>query len=156
MQFIGSTKGSFVIPPKGTLVNIYFHKGDIYQPHYTTSCLDSKNLPLRRMKKYPDNIVFFETDANDYFEMDRITGTTNFQHRSGTKITIYNTGDVEIDCNGRNYTVKNADIVDIGGKSMTGVGGNFALLYSTTGLPPTDSHGVPIQGVGLTTNTKGG
>lgn len=149
MNFIGSKVGSFVVPPVGAIVKVYFNNGDIYQPHYTTKILDKNNLPSRRMKKYPNNIVFFETDNGDYFEIDRENSTTKFNHKSGTNITIYSNGDVSINCPGKVFSINGAKVSSLGGTESTNLGGNMKVLYSLTGQLPTDAEGRPLQGIGV-------
>ena len=43
-NFIGSTMGSFVVPPINTIVRIYFDNNDIYLPHYSTKVIEESKL----------------------------------------------------------------------------------------------------------------
>jgi hypothetical protein len=95
-NFIGSKVGSFIVPPIGALVKVYFDRGDIYLPHYTTKAVDLRNLPSQKDVDYPNNMVFFETDDGDYLSVNRKSKITTFNHNSGTKVVIDNNGDVTI------------------------------------------------------------
>jgi hypothetical protein len=94
MQFIGSKVGSFVVPPVDAIVQVYFDKGDIYNPKYTTKVL-SGNLPSGIDEDYPNTMVFFELDNGEYFKINRKTGQTRYRHSSGTIIIIDSDGSVE-------------------------------------------------------------
>jgi len=96
MSFIGSKKGSFIVPPKDAIVNVYFNNGDIYQPYYTTKAVDANNLPSQKDTDYPDNMVMWETDEGDYLTINRKSKETTFNHNSGTKILIKQDGSVEV------------------------------------------------------------
>jgi len=94
--FIGSTLGSFVVPPNGALVKVYFDRGDIYLPHYTTKAVNINSQPTQKDVDYPDNMVMFETDEGDYFTINRKSKETTFHHNSGTKVLINADGSTEI------------------------------------------------------------
>lgn len=95
--FNGSEKGSFVVPPIGALVNVRFDGNDLYMPRYTSKVvLSPDKMVSNPLGDYPDTMVFFETDNGDYFKINRKTGETNYNHRSGVKISISKSGDVEI------------------------------------------------------------
>lgn len=155
-HFIGSKKGSFVVPSIGAIVSVYFDRGDIYLPHYTNKKTDRNNLPYRRMRNYPNGIVFFETDNGDYLELDRESSRFSYTHKTGTQITIDTNGNVTIDCQGPLLNITGKDTCSINGEKTTNLGGNFQVLYSTTGTIPTDANGSPIQGIGLSSSTTVG
>lgn len=94
--FIGSTLGSFVVPPNGALVKVYFDRGDIYLPHYTTKAVNINSQPTQKNVDYPDNMVMFETDEGDYFTINRKSKETTFHHNSGTQVLIKEDGSVEL------------------------------------------------------------
>lgn len=96
-SFVGSLKGSFIVPPVGCTVSVYFENGERYLPRYTRKVIDERHLPKNKNKDYPDNMIFFETDDGDRFEINRKKKTTLFEHSSGTKITIARNGDVVIE-----------------------------------------------------------
>jgi len=154
--FVGSSVGNFVVPPVGALVNVYFDRGDIYLPHYTTKVVNKNSLPKRRMKNYPNNIVLFETDNGDYFEIDRNNSTAQFYHKSGTSIKILSDGSIVVDCKGNILSMKNADFCEIFGKNGTNLGGSFPVIYSTNGLAPVDAEGRPIQNIAFSTTVTVG
>jgi hypothetical protein len=131
-EFIGSTVGSFITPPVGALVNVYFDRGDIYLPHYTTKVVVKNKMPNKANYKenYPDTMVFFETDDGEFFKINRKTKTTTYTHSSGTMIKIMKNGDVEIKVkDGANFTNRGANIFDASGKT-TNIGGNMPVLYA--------------------------
>jgi len=86
-SFRGGLKGSFIVPPVNCFVNVYFERGEIYIPRYLNKVIDENNLPSNKDTDYPDNMVFFETDNGDKFEINRKKKTAMFEHASGTKIT---------------------------------------------------------------------
>ena len=94
MTFIGSKVGSFIVPPIDAIIQVYFDKGDIYNPKYTTKVLTG-NLPNGIDEDYPNTMVFFETDVGESFKINRTTGKTIYRHSSGTMITIAKDGSVE-------------------------------------------------------------
>ncbi len=100
--FIGSKKGNFIVPPVDTLVNVYFDKGDIYEPRYTTKVIDKANLIFTADidDDYPDTMVFFETDQGDYFKVNRRTGEFKIKSAAGASITIDQNGSVRITTTG--------------------------------------------------------
>ena len=155
-NFIGSKLGSFVVPPVDALVKVYFDHGDVYLPHYSTKAVVQKSLPKRRMKNYPNNVVFFETDAGDYMEIDRDSSVTTFHHKSGTEIRIQSNGSIIIDCKGKIFSAKGAKNCEIYGTESTNLGGNFPVIYSTTGGIPTDAEGRPIQGIAVSNSVTVG
>ena len=91
-SFIGSTVGSFIVPPVNTLVNVYFNHGNLYEPVYTTKVLQKSKLPSRKDTDYPKNLIFFETDEGDWFEINTETKMAKFHHNSGTEISIDKNG----------------------------------------------------------------
>ncbi len=93
--FIGSKKGSFIVPPEDTIVRIYFDQGDIYLPVYTRKVVDENNLPADKDEDYPDNMIFFETDEGDKLMINRKTGKLTFVHNSGNELTIEKNGNSE-------------------------------------------------------------
>jgi len=86
--FIGGLKGSFVIPPIDCLVNVYFERGDIYIPRYSNKVLNQNSFPTNKNTDYPDNMIFYETDNGDKYEINRKKKTTLLEHSSRTKLFI--------------------------------------------------------------------
>ena len=163
--FVGSKTGSFIIPPKDAIVNVYFDDWDVNLPHYTTKVIDQNNLPKNYAKNYPDNMVFFETDNGTSFEIDRSNedvtfthadgtvvkidgnlGDVTFKHKSGTKITVDGvTGDLTFDGN-LNTTIKHKGILTVEGSTVTPTGsGPLCAIPSClyTGAPHTGTQCLP-------------
>jgi len=120
-SFIGSTKGSFIVPPVGTFVNVYFDRGEIYLPRYTTKILNTNQLPTNKDIDYPNNMVFFETDNGDSFELNRKQKTATYTHSSGTTIKIASDGSVTIE-SVANITTKHEDTLRVEGNMVTPTG----------------------------------
>ena len=98
--FMGSKVGSFVIPPKDAIVNVYFDNDDLYMPKYTTKVIgksELKTMASNPLGDYPNTMVFFETDEGDYLKMNRNTGEMTFNHRSGASFTITESGSFVFD-----------------------------------------------------------
>ncbi len=95
-NFVGSTIGSFVVPPVNTIVRVYFDHGDIYLPHYSTKVIEKSKLSNKRLENYPDTMILFETDEGDYLTMNRKTKKFVFHHNSGNEVSINNKGDTDI------------------------------------------------------------
>lgn len=94
--FTGSLKGSFVVPQIGAFVKVTFERGEINLPKYSTKVLNSGQLPTNKDKNYPDNMVFFETDAGDSVEVDRSTSEMTVIHNTGTQIKINTDGTIDM------------------------------------------------------------
>lgn len=138
-SFVGSNKGSFIVPTVGTIVRVYFDKGDIYLPIYTNKIVDKTNLPSDINTNYPDTMVFFETDAGDKFTINRNTGDTIFTHKSGSLIKIDGTGNITIEGT-QQVTINHANILTVAGSNVipnsSGKGPLCAIPFDPiTGLP---------------------
>lgn len=96
-NFVGSLVGSSIIPPIGCIVSVYFERGEIYLPRFTKKVIDENHLPKNMGTDYPDNMIFFETDNGDRFEINRKKKTVLFEHSSGTKMEIKADGSVLVD-----------------------------------------------------------
>lgn len=84
-DFNGGKRGSFIIPPIDCKVNVELYNNDIYNPFYFGK-FGSNELPTNKNTDYPDNMIFYETDNGDKFEINRKKKTSLFEHSSGTKI----------------------------------------------------------------------
>jgi len=135
--FVGSLKGSFIVPPVGTIVSVYFEKGDRYLPRYINKVVDERNMPKNKDDDYPDNMIFYETDNGDTFEINRRRHTTTFTHSSGTKIHIDRLGNVEIDSNMSIKTKHKLFLEDDGGFVIPDTQGpyNAIPICPLTGAP---------------------
>lgn len=100
-KFVGSFVGSMIIPPKEALVRVYFDKGDIYSPVYTTKIPevgpDKKYKSRHISRDYPDTLLFFETDKGDYFTINKRRSEITFHSAGGAMIRIDNKGNISID-----------------------------------------------------------
>lgn len=119
-SFVGSLVGNFTVPPVGAIVNVYFDKGDIYLPHYTTKAVKKSKQPTQKDIDYPDNVVMWETDDGDYLTLNRKSKETTFNHSSGTKILIKRDGSVEI-------TIVKDKTETIQGKEENNINGNLSI-----------------------------
>ena len=95
-DFVGSLKGSFIVPPVGCIVSVYFENDDLYFPKYTRKVVDKANLPKNHSKNYPNTMVFFETDNGTSFEIDRTTDEVTLNHKAGSKIIIKPNGEIHL------------------------------------------------------------
>jgi Type VI secretion system/phage-baseplate injector OB domain len=96
-SFVGSKKGSFIVPTVGTILEVVFDSGDIYTPKYTTKVLDRKQkFDADKDDDYPNTMIFFETDKGDYFKMNRRTGEAEFYSTAGFLFSVTSTGKVSL------------------------------------------------------------
>ncbi|MFW6219511.1 MAG: phage baseplate assembly protein V [bacterium] len=126
--FIGSLKGSFIVPPVGAIVSVYFELGDRYLPRYVNKIIDETNMPSDKNTDYPDNMIFYETDNGDKFIINRRRKTTEFTHSSGTKIKIDALGNVEIDSSSSIKTKHKLFLEDDGGFVIPGTQGPYCAI----------------------------
>lgn len=135
MQFIGSKLGSFIVPPIDSIIQVYFDKGDIYNPKYTTKILNG-SLPSGIDEDYPNTMVFFETDNGEYFKINRVTGKTMYRHSSGTMLTISSDGSIEL----------TTDPSDSGNLNINVKGdANVVATNLTVGVPGMSSLVTPVS-----------
>lgn len=131
-NFIGSKVGSFVVPPNGAIVKVYFDNGDVYLPHYTTKAVNKNSLPSQRNTDYPNNMVLLETDEGDFVTLNRSTGRYRIFTRSGAQIVLDANGDA---------TVHGAEKVRIDGTEevLLGDTGGFVVTSPTDGTITTQN-----------------
>ena len=91
--FLGSTIGSFVVPPVGAIVKVYFDYDDVYSPIYTTK-IPTDNVPSDIKEDYPNNMALMITDQGDSCTFNRNTGMFSFIHRTGSTFNIDNNGNI--------------------------------------------------------------
>lgn len=163
-EFIGSKLGSFIVPPVGAIVMVYFDQGDIYLPHYTTKAINRNQLSKLRLENYPDTMVFFETDEGDYFTINRKTRMVKFHHSSGNEIKLEKNGNTTIDIkNNLTQNISGKDNLNVTGDKTEIVTGTNTLKNKTsTGQIKIDNLGnITISGLNvtiehtLTTTVKG-
>ena len=147
-NFIGSELGSFIVPPKDTVVKVYFDNDDYHTPRYTTKVIDTNNLNFKAGKDddYPNTMVFFETDAGEYFKINRLTRTSTYRHASGAMITIDKDGNINIDNKG--VTLAKGDLV-------INIEGNTTLNCDGT-IDAIASGDVTVQGNSIKLKTHDG
>lgn len=133
-EFIGSTIGSFVVPPVNAIVKVYFDHGDIYFPHYTTKVVEKKKLSNLRLEDYPDTMIIFETDEGDYLTMNRKSRKFIFHHNSGNNIEMLKDGDTDILIKGNKDQIVNKDEMHI-------VKGDHVIKNNNIGLIQIDKLG---------------
>lgn len=92
---MASTIGSFVVPPVGSIVKIYFDFDDIYSPVYTSK-VPTNNVPDDVKEDYPNNMGLLITDEGDSCVLNRATGMFSFIHRTGSSIIIDTQGNINI------------------------------------------------------------
>jgi hypothetical protein len=136
--FIGSTLGSFIVPPIDTLVKVYFEQDDPYRPMYTTKIVDRNKLSNEKDEDYPSTMILFESDLGDYFKINTATGESTYRHASGVIITLNKEGEITIDSSTTNsgkYTlnikgnvsvVSEGDVLIEAAKGSIKLGGNEA------------------------------
>lgn len=72
--WVGSQIGSFVVPPVGTLVRVYFEHDNPYKPTYSSKLLQAGKVSPLIQKNYPNNMVMWTTDSGSSLQHDRTTG----------------------------------------------------------------------------------
>ncbi len=143
--FVGSLKGSFIVPQIGAFVKVTFENNEINLPKYSTKVLNVTQLPTNKDKNYPNNMVFFETDKGDSFEMDRITSEATFTHFTGSSFTIDPLGNVTIKSVGNISTEHGLFLMDDGVQVIpTGTGPYMAIpIDPITGMIQTGQQCSP-------------
>lgn len=141
--FLGSTKGSFIVPPVDALVNVIFQDDDIYNPRYTTKVISDSNKVSNSLKAIssdnsPDTMVFFELDNGEFFKINRKTGETQYHHSSGMDIIVQDNGDVSIsttNASSGNITINTPNNISVnaGGNADIIADGNVSVK-STLGF----------------------
>lgn len=84
------------VPEIGTVVYVQLQKGDKHYPIYFGSSTSNKQvIPSILGTNYPDRYGMRDS-KNNYFFVDKMTGEVEFQHHSGTKINVDDSGKVVI------------------------------------------------------------
>lgn len=144
-QFVGSKVGSFVVPPVGAIVRVYFDRGEIYLPVYTTKVIDENNLPTQRNTDYPDNMVLFESDDGDYFTINRKSKVAKYKHNSGVEIIIDKNGKVTIEgTQGKNSLSMDTNGVKVNGKFLVTEDFLQDLLVTFASALGMGNYGLPV------------
>ena len=102
--YLGSTKGTLIIPELNTIVRGYFDNGDDQKPIYTAIAPNIENYATTQMLEHPDELfeypnvmVLLHTDEGERVTLNRSDGEMSVTHRSGTKVTISPTGEITIE-----------------------------------------------------------
>jgi uncharacterized protein involved in type VI secretion and phage assembly len=158
--FVGSLMGSFIVPPKDTIVRVKFDNGDIYRPIYTTKVVDANNLPSDKDTNYPDMMVFFETDNGDKFTIDRKTKDIVFTHSNGHTITIKDDeftvltkkgNQIKIDESSNNITIESKDTINIKNNGKMTIDSSSSMDIKSTAAMTVVSNGtMTVQGTAVT------
>lgn len=96
-SFVGSTVGSFVVPKIGTLVEVTFRDGNIYNPEYSFKMFNKNQLPDERSEDYPDTVIIWSSDSGDYVKYNRKTLQYQFRHASGVIFNIDKNANITMD-----------------------------------------------------------
>jgi hypothetical protein len=117
-SFVGSIKGSFVVPENGTVVNVYYDDNDIYQPRYFSKTLDLPNLNFQADKneEYPDSMIFWETENGSFSKFNRKKGEYSLKTHTGVFVKIFESGVIEV----------SNDATDVGDLTLN-LRGNFNI-----------------------------
>jgi hypothetical protein len=78
-SYLGSKKGSFIVPPVNALVKIYFDRRDIYCPIYEVKGFNQNEQPDGILENYPDTMILYNTDNGEYFSVNRATNETKLK-----------------------------------------------------------------------------
>ncbi len=130
--FVGSLKGSFIVPRVGTFVTVRFDSGEINLPIYSTKVLNLSQLPTNKDDDYPNNLIFFETDNGDKAEINLVNRSAVFEHASGAKI-YFDDGSINLEQpNGNTINMQDDAIV---------------IKHSSGNTITVDSTGIEIDAV---------
>lgn len=91
----GSEEYAQDIPLKGSKVYVTFQNGDPHHPEYSGGVRDHTTKKGVLHDNYPHRVGKDLGGGNSYY-IDRNTNTVNFNHKSGTTITINDDGSVTI------------------------------------------------------------
>jgi len=153
-SFVGSLKGSFIVPRIGTMVSVRFDSGEINLPIYSTKVLNKNQLPTNKDVNYPNNLIFFETDNGDKAEINLVNRSAVFEHAGGSKI-YFDDGEIDISQpNGNTINMQNDAIViehfsgntvtvDSTGIHISAVTGNVDTEHPTGFLTDDGSFTIP-------------
>lgn len=127
ISFIGGQKGNFVVPVNGTIVRGYFDQGDVEKPIFDSIAFSNIRKDKTSLDKigedintdYPHKMILFETDDHDVLTLNRLTGVTEFKHRSGLIIQITSNGAINIHTGNQN--TENAGDISVNCYSNTNI-----------------------------------
>lgn len=127
--YIGGTNGSFIIPEIGTILRGYFDEHDIQKPIFDSIAFTKKtagneyvNSNINKTEDYPHKMVLLETDSGDYLTLNKKTGETVFNHRTGLSITIGADGSLTINTGANGNDTGNVTINTDGNTTVNASG----------------------------------
>lgn len=111
-------KSSFIVPEIGSVVDVRFEDGDMYEPVYFGKVLDIQNIDFIADKDedYPDSVIIYETENGDYVKVNRAKGELTIQTGAGVLCKFNQNGDIVL----TNESTENGD-------AKINVRGNFTL-----------------------------
>lgn len=126
--------GSFIVPELGTVVEVIFDDGDIYEPTYTNKLLDVKNNNFKADKDedYPNSLIFYETSNGDYLKVNRAKGEFILKTGAGVFLKMCQDGSIFID--NRTSNDGNADVYLKGNFTIDNRLGNLNLITNNCSL----------------------
>lgn len=115
-SYVGSKKGSFIVPEVGSIVRGYFDNGDDQKPIYTAIAANVSNYATTDAISHPDEaldyphvMVLFQTDEGERVTLNRNSGEMKVVHRTGTTLEITPEGRIKIQTN-KPILDKNKDV----------------------------------------------
>lgn len=126
--------GSFIVPENGTVVEVIFDDGDIYEPTYTNKLLDIKHNTFKADKDedYPNSLIFYETSNGDYLKVNRSKGEFTLKTGAGVFLKMCQDGSIFID--NRSSNDGNADVHLKGNFTIDNRLGNLNLITNNCSL----------------------
>ena len=160
-SFIGSEKGSFIVPPIDSLVYVRFSNGDLYSPIYSRKVRQKGSFPSDKNTDYPNTMVFFELDGGDKFTINNNTGETIYEQRHGLKIQMKQDGSFVLEHkNGTIFEVDSVGNVNLksGENNPTSVinissGAAGSIVLQGGSIPCPDLLVDPVTGAPMATGT---
>lgn len=133
-SFVGSKKGSFIIPEVGTAVNVKFQDGDQYFPTVVSKALDSKNFNFDadRQEDYPNTMIFWETSKGDYLKFNRKKSELTLNLANGLFFKVFGNGNITLSNESSNVGNVNLDIR--GDFTISNPVGNLNLVTNNVNL----------------------
>lgn len=132
--FVGSRKGSFIIPEIGTVVNVKFQDGDQYFPTVVSKALDSRNFNFDadRQEDYPNTMIFWETAKGDFLKFNRQKSELTLNLANGLFFKVFGNGNITLSNESSNVGNMNLDIR--GDFTISNPVGNLNLVTNNVNL----------------------
>lgn len=127
-------KGSFIVPEIGTVVEVNFDDGDIYEPCFGSKIVDTKNMNFTADKDedYPNSMIIYETSNGDYLKVNRSKGEFILKTGAGVFLKLSQNGDIQLS----NDSSENGDAnIELRGNfTLDNRLGNVNLITNTCSL----------------------